>query len=108
MDLIDRQEILAETDKWLNDLLEDDSAKEMRVGIRMVRVYMKQMSAVQPERPTGTWILVDNQRREDTANGNYAYICSNCLYTDVHAKSVHVPYCWQCGAKMKEKQNAVN
>lgn len=62
----------------------------------------------QPERPTGTWILVDNQRREDTANGNYAYICSNCLYTDVHAKSVHVPYCWHCGAKMKEKQNAIN
>ena len=66
------------------------------------------LPSAQPERPTGTWILVDNQRREDTANGNYAYICSNCLYTDVHAKSVHVPYCWQCGAKMKEKQNAVN
>jgi len=49
MDLIDRQEVLDETDKWLNDLLEDDSAKDIRVGIMMVRVYMKQMSAVQPE-----------------------------------------------------------
>lgn len=49
MDLIDRQEVLAETDKWLNDLLEDDSAKDIRVGIRMVRVCMRQMSAVQPE-----------------------------------------------------------
>ena len=73
-----------------------------------VRDKLKVLPSAQPERPTGTWILVDNQRREDTANGNYAYICSNCLYTDVHAKSVHVPYCWQCGAKMKEKQNAVN
>lgn len=40
-DLIERQEVLAETDKWLNDLLE--------VGIRMVRAYIKQMSATQPE-----------------------------------------------------------
>ena len=49
MDLIDRQEVLAETGKWLNDLLEDDSATKIRVGVRMVRIYMKQMSAVKPE-----------------------------------------------------------
>ena len=49
MDPIDRQEVLAETGKWLNDLLEDDSATDIRVGIRMVRVYMKQMPSVQPD-----------------------------------------------------------
>lgn len=64
MDLIDRQEVLAETGKWLNDLLEDDSSADIRVGIRMVRVYMKQMSAVQSEplsdaymKAVWTWLL---------------------------------------------------
>ena len=78
------------------------------VRMSAVEYVLYHLPSVEPERPTGTWILVDNQRREDTVNGNYAYICSNCLYTDVHAKSVHVPYCWHCGAKMKEKQNAIN
>lgn len=52
VDPINRQEVLAETGKWLNDLLGDDSATEIRVGIRMVRAYMKKMSAVKPEQKT--------------------------------------------------------
>ena len=61
MDPIDRQEVLAETGKWLNDLLGDDSAKDIRVGIRMVRVYMKQMPTVKPE---PQWILCSERNPE--------------------------------------------
>ena len=48
----------------------------------------------------GKWVLSDNQRREDVDNGNYLYFCSQCLRSDLHAKSVTVSYCWNCGAKM--------
>ena len=101
MDPIDRQEILAETDKWLNDLLEDDSAKEMRVGIRMVRVYMKQMSAVQPERPTGHW-----------EHNGYHSKCSACgiwmCDTDWDGDAIPNSFCPNCGADMRGEQDAVN
>lgn len=54
-----------------------------------------------PERKKGKWIICDNQRQEDINNGNYMYTCTNCLRSDVHAKTQKVPYCWWCGAKME-------
>ena len=57
-----------------------------------------------PERPKGKWILSDNQRSEETDNGNYRYICSNCFCSDIHGKSVQVPYCWNCGADMVSEE----
>ncbi len=56
------------------------------------------------ERKTGKWILCDEQRKEDTDNGNYRYLCSNCNYADIHAKNIKVPFCWHCGAKMEGEQ----
>jgi hypothetical protein len=53
-------------------------------------------------RPTGEWIMWENQRDEDVANGNYLYSCSNCGHADVHAKTQSVPYCWYCGARMNK------
>ena len=53
------------------------------------------------ERKKGKWILCDEQRKEDTDNGNYRYLCSNCNYADIHAKTAKVPFCWSCGAKME-------
>ena len=91
MDPIDRQEILAETDKWLNDLHEDDSAKDIRVGIRMVRVYMKKMSAVQPERKTGQWI-------EYIPEHGKCPFCGN-LVDLMNGKENN--YCGECGADMR-------
>lgn len=55
-------------------------------------------------RPKGKWILSDNQRQEDMENGNYMYICSNCLRSDIHAKSAIVPFCWFCGAEMRGEE----
>ena len=59
---------------------------------------------IEPERKKGKWLLSDEQRREDTDNGNYRYVCSNCLHSDIHAKTQEVPYCWWCGAYMKGGQ----
>ena len=53
------------------------------------------------EQKTGKWILSDTQQKEDLESGNYQYFCSNCLYSDIHAKTVTVPFCWHCGAKME-------
>lgn len=61
------------------------------------------LPSVQPERKTGKWILSDNQNPEDTRNGNYLFICSNCLFADIHAKTAEVPFCWHCGADMREE-----
>lgn len=57
---------------------------------------------IEPERKKGYWILSDYQVKEDTDNGNYRYYCSNCSHADIHARTVDVPYCWYCGAKMEE------
>lgn len=55
---------------------------------------------IEPERKKGKWILSDVQRRDDIESGNYQYFCSNCLYSDIHAKTVTVPFCWHCGTDM--------
>ena len=44
----------------------------------------------------GQWIYI---RDEGT---NAVYECSECQHFNIHAKSLKVPYCWFCGAKMDE------
>lgn len=56
---------------------------------------------VQPVRH-GYWIPYECQRQYDVDNGNYLYVCSKCKHSDLHARTVDVPYCWHCGAKMDE------
>lgn len=63
--------------------------------------FIERQPTIEPERKTGKWILYDNQRQEDVDCGNYLYICSECGYSDLHAKTQDVPYCWYCGAKME-------
>lgn len=50
----------------------------------------------------GHWMLYENQNQDDVNNGNYLYVCSNCKHSDIHARTVDVPYCWHCGALMDE------
>lgn len=52
-------------------------------------------------RGVGKWIMLENQSKEDTDNGNYWYTCSHCSAGDLHAKVQEVPFCWKCGARMK-------
>ena len=55
-----------------------------------------------PDRKVGKWILYDIQDKDESANGNFYYVCSCCGKGDIHAKSAEVPYCWWCGARMDE------
>lgn len=51
---------------------------------------------------TGHWILSKEQDPAYTAEGHFAYICSKCGATDIHAEDAKVSYCWNCGAEMNE------
>lgn len=89
--------------KWLMECLEEgwfDTEKDYN---RMIHLVRDTAPSVQPERKKGKWLLSDEQRREDTDNGNYLYFCSNCLRSDIHAKTQEVPFCWWCGADMRSE-----
>lgn len=56
------------------------------------------------ERPHGKWI--DDVVPVDlVGRGNRLCRCSLCGHGDIQAKTQEVPYCWFCGAKMKETNN---
>lgn len=68
---------------------------------KMKNVICKIKTMPSEDRPHGEWIESEYQNDADVANGNYAYVCSNCHHTDTHAKTQRVPYCWYCGADMR-------
>lgn len=66
--------------------------------------YIKNLPSVTPQEPkTGHWIYVGEENERETKLGNFRYVCSECGFSDVHGKSIYVPYCWQCGAKMESE-----
>lgn len=71
-------------------------------GLECALMCIEEQPIITPERKQGFWIVARNQNKEDTENGNYRFICSVCGCSDVHSKAVAVPYCWNCGAEMKE------
>ena len=71
--------------KWKNN--DKDEWKVAEIS-DLIKVY---------ERPQGEWI-----RTGSLGNGNAHYECSNCHYGDEQAESQEVPYCWHCGADMRE------
>ena len=98
-DLISRQAVIStiydnESD-FKNDFAQEFFADKIR-----------DLPSVTPQPKTGHWILADEQNKEDVENGNYRFICSECQYSDIHAKGTLVPYCWKCGAKMVEPQES--
>ena len=115
-DLISRQaaidaldESIKRCDKALSSFeisMKDEYAvKVEKASLKHYRDILENLPSVQPERKKGKWLLSDEQRREDTDNGNYLYFCSNCLRSDVHAKTQEVPYCWWCGADMRGEKD---
>ena len=87
-----------------------DEIKELMTDINGNTVYAVRMSdirhlpSVNPQEPkTGHWILADSQDNVDVENGNNRYICSECTFSDIHAKSTEVSYCWHCGARMESE-----
>ena len=63
--------------------------------------FLRGTERLEHVRPHGTWLLSSIQDEEDSNNGNYLYECSNCGAGDLHSEKVYVPYCWHCGASMK-------
>ena len=86
--------------KWLlNFFVELPDDYTLTIG--NLRAVINDAPSVVPSRAEGEWVISDIQLQEDNDNGNYAYVCTNCKHTDIHAKTQKVPYCWWCGAKMK-------
>lgn len=52
------------------------------------------------KRPKGKWILKETDYDD---GGNNLYECDNCHHSDVQSGSIEVPYCWHCGADMRDK-----
>jgi hypothetical protein len=46
----------------------------------------------------GRWI----EETEPDENGNVIAVCNQCYHTDEHCKNIKIPYCWNCGADMRE------
>ena len=57
------------------------------------------VTGIAEQRPHGTWIDTD-VTYEDT--GDVERRCSNCKHGDRQSPSAIVPYCWYCGADMRE------
>lgn len=96
-DAVSRQEAI-------DALRRDPKGKSSGYSSEDAIVTIGAVPTVQPERKKGKWLLSDEQRREDTDNCNYLFFCSNCLHSDIHAKTQEVPYCWWCGANMRGEQ----
>lgn len=60
------------------------------------------IKALENERPHGEWILKETDCDD---GGNNLYECTNCHHSDIHSGSIEVPYCWHCGADMREADN---
>ena len=48
------------------------------------------------------WIKECKVRPDIDGDGDYQYRCSNCSHSDIHNENVEVPFCWYCGADMRE------
>ena len=97
-DLISRQ---VSIDEWKNDFKGYINALNIpKDDYNGIMEYIDELPSAQPEPKTGHWILSDVQSEEELRNNNYLYYCSECGKGDVHSKSVEVPFCWHCGAKM--------
>lgn len=108
-DLIKRSdaiEAIEETD-WYHqnirnkDMVNGANSDEHQAWYKAEDIYNALEAVPSADRPQGEWELSAFQNEADVANGNYAFICSNCEHTDIHALTQTVPYCWWCGARMK-------
>ena len=54
---------------------------------------------MEPRRESGVWI---EQPDRPNVESDRMYRCSVCGYADEHSPTVEVPYCWQCGSRMRK------
>lgn len=80
-----------------NDDLFSAKAYERIIGV------IEAVPTIEPEVRRGRWI----EETEPDENGNVTAMCNQCYHTDEHCKNIKIPYCWYCGADMREvKKNA--
>lgn len=65
------------------------------------RQIVEALPSAQPERMRGRWIEI----QAPDSDGNGLYECSICHRGEVHVPIVEVPFCWHCGAYMREEQD---
>ena len=92
----------------INDIARPISAADNMYLIDRAEAMKELMRLPSTEPKTGRWIRWKEQDKQDLANGNALYECSNCGHTDLQAEVLEVPYCWYCGARMEGKKNANN
>ncbi len=54
------------------------------------------------ERPIGHWIELKTETIDDSFFDYSVFECSNCHTIATYVKNCKAPYCWNCGAKMKD------
>lgn len=84
------------------DILSEDEKLVLSVNKTICKAIKALPSADVQSVRHGHWMLCEDQNQDDVNNGNYLYVCSNCNHSDIHARTVDVPFCWFCGAKMDE------
>ena len=95
----------------MDDYISRQAAIEaITMAFKSMRVYASAetfLSKVPPAdvRPVvrGRWVLLDHQEEWHTKDRNYIYECSRCGHTDIQAQNKEVPFCWFCGADMREE-----
>lgn len=102
-DAISRQAVLDGLASIAKAKAKSDAQKAL---MGRVMFFTEHLPPVTSQPKVGHWILADEQNKEDVENDNYRFICSECQYSDIHAKGTLVPYCWKCGAKMVESQES--
>ena len=95
-DLISRSALLESMDdrfKEKKDIVPNNLAE----GFMQMEKLIKEQPTVEAKPVVhGEWIKI----KDWDENDNALFECNNCHHADTHAKSVKVPYCWYCGAKM--------
>ena len=103
MSLISREEAIDALNKI--DVSDGVGISSIACGVQESAINVIQhLPSAQPEQKKGEWILSDLQDENEVANDNFYYVCSCCGASDLHAKSMKVPFCWKCGAMMRGEE----
>lgn len=101
-DLISRAALLEDMQKELEKAVNDEEMTEYECKVLMtsalaLKTFVNRQSAVDAKPVVhGKW----KRKTDYDENDNAIFECSNCMSSDVHAKSTIVPFCWHCGARM--------
>ena len=98
--LIDANALYAEVDESQAHNNHQGIAHSIHNSEHMHFKYMIDHAPTVEARPVrhGRWI----EETEPDENGNVISMCDQCYHTDEHCKNMKIPYCWYCGADMRE------